>query len=70
VPRKIRQLKTDLRKAGFIELPSRGKGSHTYWIHPEHTDVTVTIAGRDGADARDYQESEVRKAIVRTETED
>jgi hypothetical protein len=29
VPRKVRQMKADLRKAGFVQLAERGKGSHT-----------------------------------------
>ena len=63
MPRKIRQLKSDLRDAGFVELPGRGKGSHTVWAHPEHTDVTVTLSGQDGEDAKRYQESQVIEAI-------
>jgi predicted RNA binding protein YcfA (HicA-like mRNA interferase family) len=64
VPRKIRQRKSDLKKAGFVERPGRGKGSHTFWVHSEHTGVSVTIAGRDGDDAQGYQEKQVREAVV------
>jgi len=63
MPRKIRQLKSDLRDAGFVELPGRGKGSHTVWAHPEHTDATITLSGQDGEDAKRYQESQVIEAI-------
>ena len=62
MPRKVRQLKADLRKAGFVERKDRGKGSHTVWEHPE-THVSVTIAGHDGDDAHQYQEQDVRVAL-------
>lgn len=62
MPRKIRQLKSDLRKAGFLLIPKRGKGSHTLWVHPK-TNTSVTVSGGDGADAQYYQESDVREAI-------
>ncbi len=67
MPRKIRQLKSDLKKAGFMEIKGRGKGSHSMWEHPWVPGVTVTIGGRDGDDARQYQEQQVRDAIVRTQ---
>ena len=65
VPRKIRQLRADLQQAGFIEQKDRGKGSHVRWYHPSAPEVTVTLAGHDGDDARSYQELDVRKAIAR-----
>lgn len=64
MPRKIRQLKRDLRRAGFIEQPRRGKGSHSYWTHPIYRDVYVNISGSDGNDAQPYQEDDVRAAII------
>ena len=60
MPRKIRELKRDLRKAGFSSRP--GKGSHTVWDHPRLT-YPVTISGNDGKDAKDYQEKEVKRAL-------
>ncbi|MEA5549979.1 type II toxin-antitoxin system HicA family toxin [Anabaena cylindrica UHCC 0172] len=60
MPKKIRQLKQMLVQAGFTELP--GKGSHTNWIHPLYYGK-VTISGKDGADAKRYQEKEVKQAI-------
>lgn len=63
MPRKIRELKQDLRRAGFVEDTQRGKGSHSWWRHPEAPGIAVNVAGRDGADARQYQEREVRDAI-------
>jgi predicted RNA binding protein YcfA (HicA-like mRNA interferase family) len=68
VPRKIRELKSDLKKAGFVERPRRGKGSHSFWVHSEQTDVSVTVGGHDGDDAKGYQEKQVREAIVRTQS--
>jgi hypothetical protein len=63
MPRKIRQLKADLRRAGFYERTDLGKGSHTRWFHPAAPAVTVTLSGADDDDAREYQESAVRRAI-------
>jgi hypothetical protein len=67
MPRKVRQLKRDLRRAGFIEQPRRGKGSHSYWTHPEFPEVFVNLSGNDGSDAKPYQEEEARTAIKKTE---
>jgi hypothetical protein len=63
MPRKIRQLKADLRRAGSHERTDLGKGSHTRWFHPAAPEITVTLSGADGDDAKDYQESAVRRAI-------
>ena len=60
MPRKIRELKADLRRAGFVEEP--GKGSHTGWRHPRLADK-LTLAGQDGDDAHAYQEKQVRVVI-------
>jgi predicted RNA binding protein YcfA (HicA-like mRNA interferase family) len=63
LPRKIRQLKAELRKLGFVEDTRGGKGSHTKWTHPLIPGVTVLIAGHEGDDADYYQERQVCKAI-------
>ena len=63
MPRKIRQLKSDLRRAGFYVRTDLGKGSHTRWFHPAAPEVTVTLSGADGDDAHHYQETAVRRAI-------
>ena len=66
MPRKIRQLMTDLRRAGFVELPRRGKGSHSVWEHPTYPEIpVVTLAGQLGEDAKLYQERDVRNALAR-----
>jgi predicted RNA binding protein YcfA (HicA-like mRNA interferase family) len=61
MPRKIRELKADLRRAGFIEQP--GKGSHAGWRHPL-VPGKVTLSGNDGDDAQRYQERDVRDALA------
>lgn len=53
-----------LRQVGFTELP--GKGSHTNWVHPLYAGK-ITIPGKDGADAKPYQEKVVRQAIEAVE---
>ena len=60
MPKKIRELKQMLQKSGFDERP--GKGSHTNWTHPNYRG-RVTIAGKDGSDAKRYLEKEVERAI-------
>ncbi|MBP5974402.1 type II toxin-antitoxin system HicA family toxin [Brasilonema sp. CT11] len=60
MPKKIRELRQMLRQTGFTELP--GKGSHTNWIHPLYAGK-LTISGKDGADAKLYQEKDVQQAI-------
>lgn len=65
MPKKIRELKAMLLKAGFIYRP--GKGSHTVWSH-SHLSYSVTLSGKDGADADRYQEKDVRNALRDLET--
>ncbi len=60
MPKKIRELKAMLKKAGFTMRV--GKGSHTNWYHPRYPG-RITIAGNDGADARRYLEIEVQKGV-------
>jgi predicted RNA binding protein YcfA (HicA-like mRNA interferase family) len=65
MPRKIRELKADLRRAGFEAVPRRGKGSHAIWKHAA-SGAQVNLAGADGTDAQYYQEREVRAAIIQS----
>ncbi len=60
MPRKLRELMADLERAGFVNRG--GKGSHRNYIHPRC--VRVTLSGQAGADARHYQEKEVRQKIL------
>ncbi|BAZ30655.1 hypothetical protein NIES4074_31170 [Cylindrospermum sp. NIES-4074] len=48
MPKKIRELKAKLLKAGFTYRS--GKGSHTVWSHPELS-YSLILSGKDGADA-------------------
>lgn len=61
MPRKIRQLKADLRKAGAYQVSQ--EGSHTKWKHPLVSTITVVLSGHDGDDAKPYQEKVVRTLI-------
>jgi predicted RNA binding protein YcfA (HicA-like mRNA interferase family) len=60
MPKKIRELKQILRKAGFTQIS--GKGSHTNWIHPYYLGK-LTVSGQDSDDAKRYQEKDVNLAI-------
>lgn len=60
MPKKIRELKAMLQKVGFSQYS--GKGSHTKWLHPLYPG-RITLSGKDGRDAKPYQEKEVIKAI-------
>jgi predicted RNA binding protein YcfA (HicA-like mRNA interferase family) len=59
MPRKVRQLIADLERAGFVNRG--GKGSHRNYIHPQG--LRITVSGPPGADARHYQEKQVRCRI-------
>ena len=67
MPKKIRELKTILNRAGFILLKKRGKGSHSRWFHPV-LNYRITLSGNDGDDAKPYQEKEVKDALARLES--
>ncbi len=62
MPRKIRELIQDLRKAGFYEISGGGKGSHRKYAHDKYRGV-VTLSGNLGNDAKSYQEKQVQGAI-------
>ena len=61
MPRKIRELISDLRRAGFAL--DRQKGSHRQFRHPSFQGV-ITLSGGEGDDAKTYQERQVAKAIA------
>ncbi|MBC1238472.1 hypothetical protein VF14_01530 [Nostoc linckia z18] len=61
MPKKIRELKAMLLKAGFTYRS--GKGSHTVWSHPLLI-YSLTLSGKDGADADRYQEKDVKNALI------
>jgi predicted RNA binding protein YcfA (HicA-like mRNA interferase family) len=60
VPRKIRQLISDLENAGFTHTST--SGSHRKFRHLVGT--TVILSGQSGSDAHHYQEKDVRRAIA------
>ncbi len=63
MPKKIRELKQIVNQEGFILQKGRGKGSHSYWIHPDLPSTPLTIPGRDSDDAPRYLEHQVNKVI-------
>jgi predicted RNA binding protein YcfA (HicA-like mRNA interferase family) len=65
MPKKIRELKAMLKKAGFSWRP--GKGNHSVWQHPKAPQRRVTISGNDGDDAKKYMEKDVKDAIREVE---
>ena len=67
MPRKIRDLLKDLRKAGFVL--DRQKGSHRQFKHPSGGGV-ITVSGTEGSDAKSYQERQIAKAIDSIEPKD
>lgn len=60
MPRKIRELISDLERAGFVNRG--GKGSHRNFLHPSYP-VPVRISGKTGSDALPYQEKAVKLAL-------
>ena len=63
MPRKIRELKAQLAREGFVYLPKRGKGSHERWRHPLIR-KTLTISGKDGSDVPFYLEKELTQLLI------
>ena len=60
MPPKIRELISDLEKAGFQNRG--GKGSHRNFVQPRVT-RPITISGKLGEDAKIYQVRAVQRAI-------
>lgn len=60
MPKKIRELKTILLKAGFVA--ESGKGSHSKWSHPKLSSKII-VAGKDGSDAKIYLEKQIATAL-------
>lgn len=66
MPRKIRELVKDLQKAEFTLVPG-GKGSHRKFVHPNATGFAL-LSGRDGDDAKPYQERHVKQKIEESQS--
>ena len=62
MPRKVRELVKELRAAGFDQVGRAGKGSHRKFVHDKYPGA-LTVSGGDGADAKPYQEKQVKQAI-------
>ena len=60
MPRTVGDLIRDLERAGFVDRG--GKGDHRNFVHPNVT-KPITISGKEGDDAKHYQEKAVRLAI-------
>ena len=60
MPKKIRELKSLLLKAGFTYKPA--KGSHTKWKHSKLSKAII-IPGKDGDDAKTYLEKQVNESL-------
>jgi len=63
MPRKIRELKAQIAREGFVYLPKRGKGSHERWQHPLLR-KTMTVSGKDGDDVPLYLEKQLEKLLA------
>ncbi|ALJ68636.1 type II toxin-antitoxin system HicA family toxin [Synechocystis sp. B12] len=61
MPKKIRELKSLLSKAGFTV--ESGKGSHSKWKHPK-LEQAIIICGNDGSDAKPYLEKQVKNSLA------
>nr|WP_019501394.1 type II toxin-antitoxin system HicA family toxin [Pseudanabaena sp. PCC 6802] len=66
MPRKIRELKAQIAREGFVYLPKRGKGSHERWRHPLLR-KTLTISGKDGDDVPIYLEKQLAQLLSELE---
>ena len=60
MPRKVRELIRDLQNSGFVDRG--GKGNHRNFVH-SNVKKPITISGKEGDDAKRYQEKAVRLAI-------
>lgn len=65
MPRRIRQLKADLRRVGAVQTAQ--EGSHTKWKHTLVPGMLIELSGHDGDDAKPYQERDLRAALQRIE---
>ena len=59
MPKKIRELIRDLKRAGFVDRG--GKGSHRNFTHTKG--AKITLSGNPSHDAKRYQERDVEKAV-------
>jgi hypothetical protein len=67
MPRKLRELRADLRRFGWVLV--RQTGCHQTWRHPELPGVSSRLSGGDGDEAKPYQERDVARAMDVTRKE-
>jgi len=67
MPRRIYELKAELRRAGFVSRP--GKGSRTIWTHPLLPGERLTISGNDDDLDGRCQEQAIRKLLFRLQNQ-
>ncbi|MCF6152302.1 YcfA-like protein [Candidatus Kuenenia stuttgartiensis] len=60
MPPKVRELIAELEKEGFVNRG--GKGSHRNFVH-SNVPKPITISGKPGDDAKQYQVRAVRLAL-------
>ncbi len=60
MPKKIRELKSMLLRAGYTS--ESAKGSHSKWSHPKLS-KKIVISGKDGSDAKTYLEKQINEAL-------
>ena len=65
MPKKIRELLSELKRVGFIDRG--GKGSHRNLVHPKG--IRITLSGKSGDDAKRYQEREVALVLEKLKNE-
>ena len=63
MPKKIREIKQIASQSGFVLQKGRGKGSHSYWLHPLIPSIPLTIPGKDGDDSPKYIERKLAQAL-------
>lgn len=61
MPRKLKELLKDYINGGCTVNKSGGKGSHRKIIHPNGK--TMILSGKDNADAKPYQEKDLKKFL-------
>ena len=65
MPKKIRELLSELKRLGFMDRG--GKGSHRNLVHKKG--LRITISGKLGSDAKRYQERQVEEMTRRLKDE-
>ena len=60
MPKKLRELRRELRRGGWSI--TRTRGSHETWEH-QLVPYPVVLAGKDSQDALPYQERDVKAAV-------